>query len=100
MGIFSRMKEILSNLFRQRARDEFKIDTVTSPEMQRVIEKCGYIYRGSPYWLDKDEHIKTINFAKAVCSETARLATLAIGIEIDGSARANWLQELIGCRSR
>ena len=95
MGIFSRMKEILSNLFRQKARDEFKINTVTSPEMQRAIEKCAYIYKGSPYWLDKDEHIKTINFAKAVCSETARLATLAIGIEIDGSARANWLQEQI-----
>lgn len=95
MGIISRMKEILSALFRQRAREEFKIDTATSPEMQRVIEKCAYIYKGSPYWLDKDEHIKTINFAKAVCSETARLATLAIGIEIDGSARANWLQEQI-----
>ena len=39
MGIISRMKEILSTLFRQRARDEFKIDTVTSPEMQRAIEK-------------------------------------------------------------
>lgn len=91
MGIFSRMKEILSNLFRQKARDEFKIDTVTSPEMQRVVDKCGYIYRGRPYWLDDDIH--TINFAKAVCSETARLATLAIGIEISGSARATWLQE-------
>ena len=48
MGIISRMKEILSNLFRQKARDEFKIDTVTSPEMQRAIEKCAYIYKGSP----------------------------------------------------
>ena len=30
-----------------------------------------------------------------MCSETARLATLAIGIQIDGSARAAWLQEQI-----
>ena len=36
-----------------------------------------------------------MNFAKSICSETARLTTLAIGIQIEGSARANWLQEQI-----
>ena len=43
MGIISRMKEILSALFRQRARDDFKVNTVTSLEMQRTVEKCMYI---------------------------------------------------------
>ena len=42
-----------------------------------------------------EKGIKTINFAKSICSETARLATLAIGIKIDGSARATWLQQQI-----
>ena len=41
------------------------------------------------------EHIKTINFAKAVCSETARLTMLGTKITIDGSARAEWLQKQI-----
>nr|DAM87085.1 MAG TPA: portal protein [Caudoviricetes sp.] len=95
MGIISRMKEILSALFRQRARDDFKVNTVTSLEMQRTVEKCMYIYKGMPYWLDDDEHIKTVNFAKAVCSEMGRLTTLAIGITVDGSARADWLQKQI-----
>lgn len=95
MGIFSKMKELLSTLFRKKAREEFKADTVTDPKMSNIISKCGYIYRGMPPWVDKEEHIKTINFAKAICSETARLATLAIGIEIDGSARANYLQEQV-----
>lgn len=79
-------------LFKSKAKEEFNIESVTSDEMQRMIERCARIYQGKPEWIDRDDHIKTINFAKAVCSETARLATLAIGIQIDGSARAAWLQ--------
>ncbi len=45
--------------------------------------------------MDDDEGIKTINFAKALCSETARLTTLGIGIHLEGSARAVWLQNQI-----
>ena len=63
--------------------------------MESLINRCANIYRGVPEWLDDKNNIKTINFAKSVCSETARLATLAIGIQIDGSARATWLQEQI-----
>ena len=63
--------------------------------MESKIAECANIYRGTPYWVNADDNVKTINFAKAICSETARLATLAIGIQIDGSARAAWLQEQI-----
>lgn len=90
MSIFSRIKDFLSNLFRQKAREEFDIESVTSLEVLNAIDKCSYIYKGKPYWVGED--IRTINFAKSICSETARLATLAIGIEISGSARATWLQ--------
>lgn len=82
-------------LFKSKAKEEFNIEDITSDEMKRMIDMCANIYRGKPYWVDADEHIKTINFAKAVCSETARLTTLAIGIQIDGSARADWLQQQI-----
>lgn len=95
MGIIARIKGWFDMLFKSKAKEEFNIEDITSDEMKRMIDMCASIYRGKPYWVDADEHIKTINFAKAVCSETARLTTLAIGIQIDGSARADWLQQQI-----
>ena len=82
-------------IFRSKAKEEFNIEPVISQSMEQMIEKCFSIYQGKPYWLDDEEHIKTINFAKAVCSETARLTMLGTKITIDGSARAEWLQKQI-----
>lgn len=82
-------------IFKKQAEEDFNIQAAEFPEMEALINRCANIYRGAPEWLDDKNNIKTINFAKSVCSETARLATLAIGIQIDGSARATWLQEQI-----
>ena len=82
-------------IFKKQAEEDFNIQAAEFPEMEALINRCANIYRGVPEWLDDKNNIKTINFAKSVCSETARLATLAIGIQIDGSARATWLQEQI-----
>lgn len=79
-------------IFKKQAEEDFNIQAAEFPEMESLINRCANIYRGAPEWLDDKNNIKTINFAKSVCSETARLATLAIGIQIDGSARATWLQ--------
>lgn len=95
MGIIARIKGWFDMLFKSKSKEEFNIEDITSDEMKRMIDMCVNIYRGKPYWVDADEHIKTINFAKAVCSETARLTTLAIGIQIGDSARADWLQQQI-----
>lgn len=75
--------------------DEFNIEPISSEQMQSWVNECVSIYQGNPCWLDEDDHIDTINFAKALASETARLATLGIGIKMDGSARAEWLQKQI-----
>lgn len=82
-------------IFKKQAEEDFNIQAAEFPEMESLINRCANIYRGAPEWLDDEDNIKTINFAKTVCSETARLATLAIGIQIDGSARATWLQKQI-----
>lgn len=82
-------------IFKKQAEEDFDIQAAEFPEMESLINRCANIYRGAPEWLDDKNNIKTINFAKSVCSETARLATLAIGIQIDGSARATWLQKQI-----
>ena len=82
-------------LLRSKAKEEFNIEPIGSQEMQAWINECVNIYQGNPSWISEDDHIDTVNFAKAICSETARLATLGIGIKIDGSARAEWLQKQV-----
>lgn len=78
-----------------KAKEGFGVEPITSEAMKRWVEECVSIYQGNPCWINTDDNIDTINFAKSVCSETARLATLAIGIRVDGSARAEWLQQQI-----
>lgn len=82
-------------IFGEKAQQEFGIESIISPEMISLISKCQNIYAGKPFWTDDLDNIKTVNFSKSICSETARLATLAIGITIEGSGRAEWLQEQI-----
>ena len=78
-----------------KAAEEFDANVVSSGQMNDWINECINIYKGSPCWLDESDEIDTVNFAKSICSETARLATLGIGIRVDGSARAEWLQQQI-----
>ena len=82
--------------FSSKVNSVFDVKSVTSGEMESSIERWGRTYRGFPDWLSEDEDFRTINFAKSLCEETARLATLGIGIQIDGeNARAKWLQEQV-----
>ncbi len=82
-------------IFKKKAEEDFDVESITSQEMEALVHKADIIYLGRPPWVSDKGYIKTINFAKSICSETARLATLAIGIQLDGSARAKWLQEQI-----
>ena len=82
-------------LLKSRAKDEFNITPIISADVEQLLEYCARVYQGRPEWEDAGKHIKTVNFAKSICSETARLTTLNIGIKLDGSARAKWLQEQV-----
>lgn len=82
-------------LLQERAKKEFKIAPITSAEVDWLIDYCAAAYRGKPEWEDAANGIKTVNFAKSICSETARLATLSIGIQIEGGERGQWLQEQV-----
>ncbi len=84
-------------LLADRAREQFGVERAPAWETERLLRRCAQIYRGRPDWLDPDPDntIRTVDFAKSVCSETARLATLAVGVAISGSPRAVWLQEQI-----
>lgn len=95
MGIMNTIKGWFSMLLKSKAKDEFNIEPIGSDQMLRWIEECVSIYQGNPSWLNEDDHIDTINFAKALASETSRLVVLGIGIHADGSARADWIQQQI-----
>lgn len=82
-------------LWQGKAREEFEIEPIGSDQMESWVAECVNIYQGNPCWLDEEDHIDTVNFAKSVCSETARLVMLGIGIKIDGSERAEYLQKQI-----
>ncbi len=59
------------------------------------MNKCKRAYEGHPDWEDADEHIKTINFAKTICSEISKLVMQGTVIKTEGSARAEYIQKII-----
>lgn len=96
MGIINIIKGWWNRMFfKADAKRVFDTDILLSDTMDTAIRVWNQIYTGYPGWVDKDNHIKTINFAKSVTSETARLTCLDLSIKIDGSARAIYLQSVI-----
>ncbi len=92
MGIMSAIKEWVSRFFSAEAENEFQVTGITSGNMQQAVRNWIMTYQGKPDWIDPEEDIKTIKFAKAVCGEIARLTTLAIDIEFDG-ARKDYMKK-------
>ena len=82
-------------IFKKRAEEDFQVKEITSQQIKDVVSRCADMYRGVPYWVSAEDNTKTINFAKAVCSATARLVTLWIKLHIGGGARRTWLHEQI-----
>ena len=95
MSFISTVKGWFSMLLRSRAKDEFNIEPISSAQLDSWVQECVNIYQGNPCWLSESDNIDTVNFAKSICSEVARLTTLGIGITVDGSARADWIQAQI-----
>lgn len=92
MGFINWIKGVISKMFKSEVKDQFGVTGITSGEMQGAIQNWMNIYRGNPDWVDVDTGTKTIKFAKAVCSETARLTNLALDIQFDGR-RADYMQQ-------
>lgn len=96
MGLINWIKGVINKMFfKTDAKRIFDTDILLSDTMDSNIRKWNRIYSGHPDWLEPENHIKTINFAKSVTSETARLACLDLSIKIDGSARATYIQNVI-----
>lgn len=97
MNIIRKIGRWISNmLFFNNAKEVFEFEPLTFPLSERYISQCLDIYRGHPYWVKPNGNITTINLAKSVCSEVARLVTLGIHIEVSGeNERAKYLQKQI-----
>lgn len=78
-----------------KIQQQFGVEVSRDADLDAWISECLAIYQGNPSWIDTEDDIDSINFAKTICSEVARLATLGIGVHIDGSGRAEWLQRQI-----
>lgn len=98
MWITDTIRRWWNMIFKKEALEEFDVKPVTSQEMDIAITNCLNVYQNRPHWLSIENDIRTIGFAKVLCEETARLATLAIKVTIDGSPRAEWLQQQIDKR--
>ena len=76
---------------KKQIREEFRIAPLVTPEMREAEDLWMQIWTGTPPWANDQD--RTINFAKAVTGEAARLATMGVSVKLSGSARADWLQE-------
>lgn len=74
-------------MFKSEIKDQFQVTGITSGNMQKAIQNWMLIYKGDPEWVNEEEGIKTIKFAKFICGEIARLATLAIDVTFDGTRK-------------
>lgn len=94
MGLLAYVKRWFEVKFLCKAKEEFKIEPITTQEMTGFVNKCLNIYQGKPPWLDAKDNIKTINFAKSICSETPDL------LHLHFLSRLPAVQEQIGYNSR
>lgn len=94
MGFRSLIKGVIDKMFAEDAEKIFGTDIAANTLMDYKITDWLHTYQGRPEWVSHDERIRSVKFAKTICSETARLATLSLGIEFDGGVRAEWMQKM------
>lgn len=86
-------------MWQKEAQDKFGVETIESDVMKAALDDWVNIYQGKPDWTLPDDKgnvdIESFNFAKKLCNETARLTTLALGITVEGSARADWINSFM-----
>ena len=82
MSIFTKIKAVLNGLFRKEVKDAFDTEILLSDAMDIAINDFYKITSGNPRWVDKDDDIRSINFAGYIDNVTAGLVTLDLDIQV------------------
>lgn len=95
MGLISIIRGVIDKMFRKDVKRIFDIEPLYSLQMDNAINTWDNIVSGKPPWLDYDDDIDTINFAKFISSDTAKKICLDIDINVTGSPRADYISKVI-----
>ncbi len=105
MGVFDFLN--YKTIDSDKVYEAFEVDPEISQVMKDSISLWRDIYIGESPWIVEDnnkvyglfrssaERVKSLNMGKLVASELARLSTLDIDIQVTGSSRATYLQDII-----
>ena len=63
MGLISLMRSVWNRMFRKEITEKFDTEVQLSSLMEIWISKYYSITSGFPYWEDKEDDMKSINFA-------------------------------------
>ena len=75
-------------MFTTDVKKQFGVEGIESSTMRQAIELWMNVYSGACPWNNPADNIKSIKFAKFLCSEAARLVCLDIDVSFDGSRKA------------
>ena len=73
---------------RARLEEAFDTQIVISEKMEQACSLWASMYENEPPWKNLEKGKLSLNLAKAVCSELARLATFESEIEVKGAYTA------------
>lgn len=82
-------------MFKNDAKKIFGTKVLLSDDMENAIKLWNNIAEGRAPWIDKEDNIESINFAKFIASDVAKKVCLDIDINITGSERADHIQQII-----
>lgn len=84
-GVFSKMLHISD------AKRALKVDVATSSGMQTAIDTWAQMFQDKAAWLNSNT--QSLGLPAAIAGEIARLVTVEMESKVEGSPRANYLQE-------
>lgn len=92
MGLLNSIKGWWNRMFTSAVKKEYNVAGIESQDMRNAMDLWANIYQGSTPWVSAEDEIKTIKFAKKICSELALLTTLDIDVAFDGK-RKEYMQK-------
>lgn len=95
INILEQIKGVLSRMFKSDVKKMFNTKVLLSDDMENAIDLWNNIAEGRAPWINTEDNIETINFAKFIASDVAKKTCLDIDINVTGSERADHIQQII-----